>query len=162
MRFFVLILLLMLTGCSAQPVYETVQDELIQPVSAQPQQIHVDLAEEPILPAMESDGGTLYLCGDYDVMVHTLPAGDLSRTIQQVSGFLPEELTVLQTVSGDVDKYEFVWTSAVDGGEQIGRATILDDGNYHYVLSATMDAEQIAEYQEIWNGIFDSFYLESY
>jgi hypothetical protein len=61
-----------------------------------------------------------------------------------------------------LERYEFVWTSAVDGGEQIGRATILDDGDYHYVLSATVGAELIEEYQEIWNGIFESFYLESY
>ena len=162
MKYFVLILLLMLAGCSAQPVYETVQDELVQPVSAQPKQIHVDLAEEPVLPAMESDGGTLYLCGDYDVMIHTLPSGDLNRTVEQVSGFAPEDLTILHTASGELERYEFVWTSAVDGGEQISRATILDDGDYHYVLSATVGAELIEEYQEIWNGIFESFYLESY
>ena len=42
------------------------------------------------------------------------------------------------------------------------RATLLDDGNYHYVLCATVDAEKIEEYQEIWNGIFESFQLAEY
>ena len=151
--------LLMLTGCNSAQVYETVTDEPIAAVSAQPREIRIDLAQEPILPAMESDGAQLYLCGDFDVMVQTLDSGDLNDTVFRISGFLPEELTLLQTASGDVDKYEFVWTSLTDEGHQIGRVTILDDGSYHYTLSATVDAELIEEYQEIWNGIFESFEL---
>ena len=96
------------------------------------------------------------------MVVHTCQSGDLSSTVKEVSGFLPEELTVIQTGNGEVERYEFVWTSATDLGQQIGRATILDDGNYHYILSATVDAELIEEYQEIWNGIFESFQLASY
>lgn len=154
-----LMMLLVLTGCSPAQVYETVTDELAVPVAAQPREIRFDLAQEPILPAMESDGGQLYLCGDFDVMVQTLESGDLNDTVYRVSGFLPEELTLIQTGSGDVDKYEFVWTSVTEEGHQIGRATVLDDGSYHYALSATVDAELIEEYQEIWNGIFESFEL---
>ena len=151
--------LLLLSGCGSAQVYETVTDEFAVPVSAMPREIRFDLAQEPILPAMESDGGQLYLCGDFDVMVQTLDSGDLNDTVYRISGFMPEELTLLQTGTGDVDKYEFVWTSASESGERIGRATILDDRNYHYVLSATVDASLIEEYQEIWNGIFESFHL---
>lgn len=158
----ILLLALLLTGCGKAEVYETVTDEAAQSVSAQPREILFDLAQEPVLPAMESDSGTLYLCGDFDVMVNTCQSGDLQNTVREVSGFLPEELTVIQTGTGEVDRYEFVWTSATDFGQQIGRATILDDGNYHYTLSATVDAELMEEYQEIWNGIFESFQLASY
>ena len=154
-----LMIVLMLTGCGPAQVYETVTDELVLPVSVQPREIRFDLAQEPVLPAMESEGGLLYLCGDFDVMVQTLEAGDLNDTVYRISGFLPEELTLIQTGEGDVDKYEFVWTSATDGGHMIGRATVLDDGNYHYALSATVNADLIEEYQEIWNGIFESFEL---
>ena len=154
-----LMLVLALTGCGQVQVYETVTDELALPVAAQPREIRFDLAQEPILPAMESDGGQIYLCGDFDVMVQTMEAGDLNDTVYRISGFLPEELTLIQTASGDVDKYEFVWTSATEEGHRIGRATILDDGSYHYAMSATVDAELIEEYQEIWNGIFESFEL---
>ena len=157
-----LILALLLCGCTKATVYETVTDEADQSVSAQPREILIDLAQEPVLPAMESDNGTLYLCGDFDVAVQTFQSGDLQHTIREVSGFLPEELTVIQTENADVDRYEFVWSSATDLGQQIGRATILDDGNYHYILSATVDAEKIEEYQEIWNGIFETFQLASY
>lgn len=154
-----LMTLLLLTGCSQAQVYETVTDEPVAAVSAQPREIRFDLAQEPVLPAMESDGGQLYLCGDFDVMIQTLDSGDLNDTVFRVSGFTPEELTLIQTASGDVDKYEFVWTAVTEEGHMIGRATILDDGNYHYTLSATVDAELIEEYQEIWNGIFESFEL---
>ena len=157
-----LLLAMLLTGCSKAEVYETVTDEAAQSVSAQPGEILFDLAQEPVMPAMESDSGTLYLCGDFDVVVHTCQSGDLQNTIREVSGFLPEELTVIQTGNDEVDRYEFVWTSAVDSGQQIGRATVLDDGNYHYILSATVDAELIEDYQEIWNGIFESFQLAEY
>ena len=154
-----ILLAILLTGCGKAEVYETVNDEAAQSVSVQPRKVLLDLAQKPELPAMESDGGTLYLCGDFDVVVHTCAGGDLQNTVREVSGFLPEELTLIQTGTGDVDRYEFVWTSAADSGQQIGRATILDDGNFHYIMSATMDAELIGEYQEIWNGIFESFQL---
>lgn len=154
-----LMTLLILTGCSQAQMYETITDEPVAAVSAQPREIRFDLAQEPVLPAMESDGGQLYLCGDFDVMIQTLDSGDLNDTVFRVSGFTPEELTLIQTASGDVDKYEFVWTSVTEEGHVIGRATILDDGNYHYALSTTVDAELIEEYQEIWNGIFESFEL---
>ena len=150
---------LMLTGCGKAEVYETVSDEPVLAAEAQPREVYFQLAEEPAMPVMESDGGQLYLCGDYDIMVQTLKSGDLDSTVHQVSGFSREDVTILQTGSGEIDQYEFVWTSASDGGQQIGRATILDDGSYHYVLSATMDSGLIGEYQEIWNGIFESFKL---
>ncbi len=155
----ILTVLFLLTGCDAAETYEYVTDELVQSVAAQPREIHFHLAEETVMPVMETDSGKLYLCGDYDVMSQILDGGDLEETIRQVSGFSQEELTVIQTASGEIDKHEFVWTSASDEGQQVGRATILDDGNYHYVLSATVDAELIGEYQEIWNGIFESFEL---
>ena len=160
MKIIVLILAaLLLSGCQGKETFEYVTDELTVPASVQPREVHFFLAEDPAMPAMESDGGKLYLCGDYDVMIQTREGGDLEETVKAVSGFTSEELTLIQTASGDVDRYEFVWTSCAEDGELIGRATILDDGNYHYVLSATVEAEKIEEYQEIWNGIFESFTL---
>lgn len=149
----------LLSGCGAAETYELVTDEPVQQVSAQPREVHFFLAEETAMPAMETDSGKLYLCGEYDVMSQIFDGGDLERTIRQVSGFSPNDLTVIQTESENVIKTEFVWTSAAEEGHRICRATILDDGNYHYVLSATVPAEKIEEYQEIWNGIFETFKL---
>ena len=154
-----LLAMMLLTGCGSKEVYETVTDELVVAASAQPREIRFDLAQEPVMPAMETDAGQLYLCGDFDVMLQTMESGDLNSTVYQVSGFAPEELTLIQTGTGEVEKYEFVWSAATDEGQQIGRCTILDDGYFHYALSATVDAGLIEEYQEIWNGIFESFEL---
>ncbi len=155
----ILAILVLLAGCGTTETYETVSDEMLLPAMAEPSEIWLSLPEDSVMPAMESDKGKLYICGDYDVAVQTLPAGDLNETVCTVSGYSMEELTLIQTASGELDKYEFVWTTAGELGQEIGRATILDDGNYHYVLSATVNAELIEEYQEIWNGIFESFCL---
>ena len=63
----------------------------------------------------------------------------------------------METDIGECDCYEFVWTAATDFGEQVGRAMILDDGSYHYTLTAMAPAEKAANYQEIWNGLFETF-----
>lgn len=156
------VVLLLLTGCGAAETMETIADEMILPVMAEPKEIWVALPEDSAMPAMESESGTLYICSDYDVMLQTMEAGDLDGTIRTVSGYGAEELTVVKTSEGELDRYEFVWTAAGELGQEIGRATILDDGTYHYVLSATINAEKIEEYQEVWNGIFESFSLVSY
>lgn len=154
-----LLLVLCLTGCSEAEVFETVDDEVVLSVMSEPREIRLSLPEETVLPAMETDSGTLYLCGDYDVMLQTLESGDLDRSIRQVSGYEIDDLTVITTAKDDLDCYEFVWTSTSEGGEQVCRGMILDDGDYHYILTAMADADMVYEYQEIWNGIFESFSL---
>ena len=151
--------LMMLSGCGTAETYETMADELIQSVMVQPKEIRLQLPEEAVLPAMESENGTLYICKDYDVTVQILPGGDLQQTVLEISGYTPEDLTLIETVAGSMTQYDFVWTSAADGGEQINRASILDDGSYHYVLTAMTDAELAEEYREIWNGMFETFGL---
>jgi len=106
---------------------------------------------------METNQGTLYLCDGYDISVQTLQSGDLDATVRQISGFGREELTIMQTKAGDYTCYEFVWTAATDLGQQVGRAMILEDTDYHYTLCAVAPEKHAEEYQQIWNGIFDSF-----
>ena len=150
-------LALLLCGCGTEQTMETVADEIVMNVSAQPREVLLTLPKETLLPAMETETGTLYLCDGYDVAVQIMSSGDLDETIQQVSGFGKEDLMVIQTVAGELSCYEFVWTAATDLGEQVGRAMILDDADYHYVLSAVAPAKNVEEYREIWNGIFESF-----
>lgn len=153
----ILAAVLLLTGCGAEETMETVADEAVQAVAAQPREIRVDLPEEAVLPAMESDSGVLYICKDYDVAVQTLDGGDLDRTIRTITGYSAADLTVMQTSDGGLTRSEFVWTSAGELGDQVCRAAVVDDGSYHYVLSASIDSEKAGEYQEIWNGMFESF-----
>ena len=151
------VLMMLLSGCGAEQTLETVADEIVVNVSAQPREVLLTLPKETLLPAMETESGTLYLCDGYDVAVQILDSGDLDATIREVSGFGKDDLTVIQTAAGTISCYEFVWTAATDLGEQVGRAMIIDDGNYHYVLNTVAPAKNAEEYKEIWNGIFESF-----
>lgn len=152
-------LLLLFSGCGSRETFETISDEILLPAMAEPAEIWVELPEDSAMPVMESEEGIIYICEDYDVSVQTMARGDLDGTCRKVSGFGVSDLTIIQTAEGEVDCYEFVWTAAGETGQKVGRATVLDDGNYHYVLSALIDADKLAEYQEIWNGIFQSFRL---
>ena len=156
-KLWIVIALLMLCGCGAEETLETVADEMVLEVLAQPREILLTLPEETLLPAMESDGRTLYLCRGYDVAVQTFSSGDINATVQQLCGFDSSELTILETMSGENRCYDFVWTAATDLGEQVGRAKILDDGDFHYTLTAMAPAEKASEYQEIWSGMFETF-----
>ena len=147
------------SGCGAEQTMETVADEPVVQVSAEPREIYVVLPDDSVLPAMESDIGTVYFCKDYDISIQTMESGDLRKTMESVSGYGLDDLTVMETAVTDYVRYDFVWSAAGELGQQVCRASILDDGNYHYVLSVMGNADTAGEYTEIWNGIFDSFCL---
>jgi hypothetical protein len=153
----ILVLALLLCGCGEAQTFETVADEMVLSASAQPRQILLTLPEETLLPAMETDTGTLYLCNGYDVAVQTMESGDLDATVRQVCGFSSDDITIMQTTAGENTCYEFGWSAATELGEEVGRAMILEDRDYHYVLCAVAPAKKALEYQEIWNGMFESF-----
>jgi len=157
-----LLIAVLMTGCSAQPTFETVADENVQPVSAAMQQVLLELPEEVSAPAMENgEQGKLYLCDGYTLTMNTVPSGDLSKTLQQATGYEKEKLQLLQTGYGDVHRYECVWAAAGEREEQVGRLCLLDDGNYYYVLTAMTDASEAGKLRETWRSLFDSFRLVS-
>lgn len=155
----ILLPVLLLCGCKGQETMETIADEILLPVMAQPRDISVELPGETALPVVENDAGRLYLCDEYEIVLQTLDAGDLDRTMQTLSGMAREDLTVMETLAEDVTRYEFVWTSAGERGEQLGRAVVLDDGAYHYCLSVLRNAEKADKSQTNWNRVFQSFRL---
>ncbi len=150
---------LMLSGCAAEETFETISDELIQPVMAQPEEVRVNLPGETAMPAMESDNGRFYLASDYEIHIQTLEAGDLNRTIQTLCGYEKDALTVMETNLDGISRYEFVWTCAGENGDRIGRAVVLDDGTYHYTMTVLRDADTTENTQIVWNDVFSSFTL---
>lgn len=150
---------LMLTGCGAEETFETIADEVVQQVSVQVREIALQLPEEAASPTVESGANRLYQCRDYDISIQTLDGGDLNRTIQTLSGYEKESLTVIQTERSGVACYEFVWASVGETGDQIGRAVILDDGSYHYCVSILGDADAAAANQVYWDELFHSVTL---
>ncbi len=156
------LLALLLTGCAAEETFETVADEQVQPVLAVMQQLSVQLPSEAASPAVESGDSRLYQCREYDICVQTLEGGDLNRTVEILSGYSKDTLTVMETEGEGLKCYEFVWASVSESGDQVGRAKILDDGSYHYCVSILADAAAARENQVYWDEMFGSMSLQSY
>ena len=150
------LLAFLLCGCRAEETLETVSDEWMIPAMAQPREISVRLPEDTVAPVLEQDGRRLYMGLDYEIMVETLAAGDLNATVRTLSGYEKEQLTVLETRQGDLDRYDFVWTTAGEKGERLGRGVILDDGDYHYCMSALREPGDTVV---VWRDVFGSFSL---
>lgn len=144
-----------LLGCTRQEALETVDDAWLQPVMASPRTLAVQLPETAE-PVRITDTEQLYRQGDREILVQTLASGDLDQTIRSLSGYRRENLTVLNTFSDGTDRYEFVWAATGEEGERLGHGVILDDGNYHYCLSAIRDA---GDTEDPWQELFQSFSL---
>ena len=155
----VLLVSLMFAGCGAQETLETVADEWVQSAAAPAAEIHLMLPEEAAAPVSENEAGMLYQCDGYEILVQTLEAGDLDATMRSVTGYSREDLTVIETRFQNVKRYDLVWSCLGELGDQVGRACILDDGNYHYVLSVLAEAERAGEYEPVWEELFGSYSL---
>ena len=106
----------LLTGCGAQETYETIADEVVESVMATPKQIFVDLPGDALAPVLETMGEQVYLSHDYEIVIETLNAGDLASTVEAISGYPMEALTIMNTQRDGIDRHEFVWASAGDSG----------------------------------------------
>lgn len=155
----IFLLMLFLCGCGAEETFETVADEWVAPVMAKPRQISVRLPDNAVAPVLENDSQQIYMAENYEIIIENLSSGDLNATIQTISGYGKDELTVLETQWDDVTRYEFVWVSAGEQGDRLGRAVVLDDGDYHYCLSVLRDAENTKMSQIVWSDVFQSFTL---
>lgn len=147
-----------LVGCGKQEAYETVSDEFIQPVAAVMQQAAIQIPEGAVVAAMHNDEtGSIYFCDDYTMTLQTMESGDLNKTVYTVTGYTKEQLDMIETAAENAVRYDCVWVSAGESEEQVGRAAILDDGNYHYVLTCMTNASDALSLQEAWQTLFSSF-----
>ncbi len=149
---------LLFTGCAAEETFETISDEQILPVMASPREITVNLPEEAAAPVLENGEQRMYVCEDYEILIETMAAGDVNATVRALSGYEKEQVTLIETQWEEITRYDFVWASAGERGDRLGRAAILDDGQYHYCMSLLRDAEE-QEDREVWDALFGSFAL---
>lgn len=135
-------------------------DEYYEP--QQPaREVSVSVPSDRTVTAMtDAAGDTLYLCDGYSVLIETLDAGDLDKTLKQVSGFGREQLQIMERQEDNLRRLECVWAAAGEGEDQIGRAVILDDGVYHYALTFMSDASKAGDLTEQWQKIAESFSLD--
>lgn len=151
----------LLCGCSADQAAETVCDELLLPEMTPQKELSVKLPADASRSAMASeDGSCLYFCDDYVLTVQTTPAGDLDRTARALCGYGRAQLTVMETGHSGVKRYDWTWTCAGEGGVQVGRAAVLDDGAHHYCVTAMADETAAGSLAQQWDGVFSSLSLK--
>lgn len=156
----ILLIAALLTGCSGKGSLETVSDVPYTPVMANQKRIQLQLPPELSAPVLENEeSGSLYVCDTYSLTLQTVTSGDLKKTILDATGMDQGQLDVLQTHRGDAKCYQWVWSANSETGTQIGRACVLDDGTYHYILTAVADEKNGREVQPQWREIFASFSL---
>jgi len=154
----VMMLALLLTGCSEPKTFETMSDVYYEPETPVAAQISLTLPEEAAVSVMNNPlTGSIYLCDGYSVTVQTVSAGDLDATLRDATGFPRENLLVMEREDGTNRRYECVWAAAGEGEDQVGRAVILDDGSYHYVLTVMAGADRAGDLAETWQQIIGSF-----
>ena len=160
MRILVCIVLVtaLLSGCGQPVDFETMSDNFVQPELPQPKEVIVQLPEDAT-KAVLGNGitDTLYLCDGYTIAVQTLSAGNLDATLREVTGYGRDRVQLWERKEGENSRYVCVWVSAGEGGDQTGKATILDDGTYHYVLSVMAPAEEAGKLADTWQYLMDSF-----
>lgn len=152
---------LLLCGCSTQQVLETVSDELLLSATAPQKTLSVKLPADAVSAAMAAeDGAQLYFCDGYVLMLQTAPGGDLDRTSRALCGYGRDGLTVMETKRGGLKRYDWTWTSAGEGSVQVGRAAVLDDGDYHYCMSVMADETGSGALDSRWDALFASMALK--
>lgn len=154
--FGLMLCVMLMAGCGAQETFETVSDDLAVSGSVVGQ-VLVSLPEEAKASALiAEDGSKLYLCDGYTLTIHTIDGGKIDETLQMLTGFEKEDLTVMQTVRDGKDCYECVWTTAGEGEDQVCRTIVLDDGGYHYAVTAMAGYTDAGNLQDAWQKIMGS------
>ena len=157
----VVLLFALLVGCAAPSELETVNDQISEP-QIPAAQVRVELPEGAVLAVFENDDAArLYLCQGYEISVQTLPGGDLNETLQTVTGYSRDKLTVIERQWQGMKRMDLAWATAGETGDQVGRIAILDDGTWHYVLSVLGDAASVETMADDWEAIFRSFAVVS-
>ena len=147
----------LLMGCAGPKTYETMTDFYYAPEPPKPAEVALWLPENATLDVLKDEtAGTLYLCDGYTVSVQTMESGDLDATLCAVTGYGKQALHGIGWQRDGISRYECAWASAGEGGDQIGRTVVLDDGDYHYVVTVMGQAELAGAMTDTWQTITDS------
>ena len=157
----ILTILLLCSGCAASETFETLgqvqhQSGTLPAMS----EVCLQLPEDAAVETFAGEEIGVYDCGEYAVVLQTVPSGNFDSTVKSVSGFAPDQLTVLESRMDGVKRYDWVWTAAAEVGDVLCRAAVLDDGKYHYCLSVIAPAGKAGALTQTWNQLFGSFRLE--
>lgn len=148
----VLVAMVLLSGCVnfADPVMETVNDQMAEPVAADPAPVWIWLPENAAAQTA-AEGGSCYTWDECELRVQTLNGGDIRKTLEQLTGMSAERLTVMEYRRGALQMYQTVWSMTGEEGITLGRCLVADDGAYHYCVSllSPEDADVQDDYARI-------------
>lgn len=135
---YLLVMILCLAACGgeAEPVFEKVEDEIVEPVTAEPAPVAVWLPDHAAEQTM-ADGmdGECYVWDECELRVQTMDGGDIRRTLERITGLSAEKLTVMEYEKDGLQMYQTVWSAVSEEGITLGRCLVADDGDYHYCVS---------------------------
>ncbi|MBE6950660.1 MAG: hypothetical protein E7451_04910 [Ruminococcaceae bacterium] len=136
------VLMMCFTGCGAdaEPVFETVEDEIVEVAAAEPAPISVWLPDGAAAQTM-AETGECYVWGECELRIQTLDGGDIRATLEQLTGLSADKLTVMEYERDGMQLYQTVWSCTSEEGITLGRCMVADDGNYHYCVSLTAPEE---------------------
>ncbi len=155
------VLALCLTGCGAVETFETLGNIQHQPPSnPELRKILLELPGDAAEPVAQTGGNTVYICDEYTIALQTFASGDMNATVRSLCGFIPSQVTMMESRCGDHSRYDWVWTAAGEGGDVVCRCAVLDDGDYHYSLCVMAEAAEAGSLSGEWNKLFASFCLE--
>ncbi len=154
-----LLAVFLFAGCTEKKTYETISDGLETPRLPTRLEMTTVLPEGATSPVFSTtDAGKLYEFEDCTVMMQAVVAGDFSGLIRDVTGYSRDNLQIMESVQAGLPSFQVVWTSAGEGQTQVGRACILTDGNYYYLLTAMVPESKAGSlYQGKLKEMFGSF-----
>ena len=128
---------LMLAGCAEKKTFETISDGLDSPRLPVKLEMAATMPNGTSTAVLSHDtAGELYEYEDCTITMQAVSVGDFTGLLRDLTGYPGDILQVMESVQSDLKSYQTVWTSAGEGQTLVGRACILTDGNYYYVLSA--------------------------
>ncbi len=151
-----------LSGCSAVPAWETVEDFAPDiPVSSWQSDtyaITVALPEDAQLIG-ETDTAQLYQAGDCEIETTTFLAADLNTAVKYLSGYESDRVTIIQTTRFDLPEYQFAWYTQTAEGGKLCRADVVMDDTVCYAVVCT--APEDVPFPEETRQVFATFGLSA-
>ena len=161
---FVLVLLLLLTGCQAkkETTTEYVEDG-IEADQALPYLIVFGIPEEATQTTFgEETRADVYEAanGDYTIVTEVLKATSVDEAIEAISGIPAERLNIVQLQRFPMPEYHFAWSSTGEEGDSVSRAALIAAEDFYYVMTMTQKTGLGDTYRDTADYVFSTFGLE--
>lgn len=156
-------LLVFLTGCSTETVWETVEDSQSEVKQVWQEQSYT--VEIPVLQTMtlveETYNEQLYVLEgeNYEVSSFTYLASSLNSAVKYLSGLEAAEMTVIETSRFGLPEYHFAWYTQTEQGGYLCQADLVMDDTACYAVVVRAPEESSADYAAYSKKVFSAFGL---